>query len=245
MKYLTVIFPAYNESARIEKTMAATVEYFKSFPGDVEIMLIDNGSDDDTYSRAGGAVLKALGDPWGKETANISYSAYMTEKGKGKAIHYGLQRAESSFILISDVDLSTPLSHLRFLLKANVDLAIGSRRIKGARVFNLERSRRATSWIFHQLARPLLHGIHDSQCGFKLLTADMARMIEPLITMEGLAFDVELIHAAFLNGFRVAEIPVSWHHDRHSTIHPLVDGIIMFMDLLQIYHNHALGKYLL
>jgi len=241
---LSIIFPAYNEEERIAAAIEKTSQYLRKNPNnpDCELIIVENGSTDNTRSVATAAALDLARDTGNNITIKIERS----KPGKGAAIKHGLRLATGKTILITDVDLSTPINEFVTLvthLIGGVDLVIGSRKLPGSKVSGLSGRRRLTSDIFAAMAMPLTPGILDTQCGFKLLTADLAKTIEPLLTLDGFVFDVELIHAAMQQGYKIKEVPVTWVHNDNSTVKIIRDSLRMARDLLKIWVNHARGQY--
>lgn len=249
MPYISVIFPAYNEAERIRTAIFGVVDQFRDFKADIEILVINNGSTDKTRQVATAAALDALQEA--RKTGHITFRLLDSRKGKGAAVRAGLAAAAGTWILISDVDLATPLREVHKMIRAAqqdppADLVIGSRKLKGSLVLGFGIKRRITSGIFSLLARiltPVPAWIHDTQCGFKLLTAAAAADLWPRLQLDGFTYDVELLAAARLNGYRIREVPVIWTHDTDSRVNVLTDSVNMAADLLVITRNWARNVY--
>lgn len=242
---LSIIFPAHNEEKRIAAAIEKTANYLQDnfMCPDCELIIVENGSTDKTKDIATAAALDLARAAERKLTIKLEHSP----PGKGAAIRHGLRIATGRIILITDVDLSTPIDEILKLLReiiGEADLVIGSRKLPGSNVSGLTGRRRLTSDIFTALAMPLTPGIIDTQCGFKMLTIDLANRIEPLLTLDGFAIDVELIHAARENGYNIKEIPVNWIHNNNSTVKIIRDSFRMARDLFIIWVNHARGQYM-
>lgn len=157
-------------------------------------------------------------------------------RGKGAAVREGMRHASGQWILMSDVDLSTPISELDRLelYRDKGDVIIGSRAVRGAELKVRQPFWR--EWMgrsFNVLVRLVgLSGCHDTQCGFKLWSAEAARAVFPKLTIERFAFDVESLWLARTQGFRIVEVPVRWNHDAGSTVNVPLDGARMVFDLL-------------
>jgi len=236
--YLTILFPAYNEEKRISTAIISAANYFSTWKKTIEIMIVENGTTDNTSQIATAAALDYLPN-------NMLYTYLESRKGKGAAIREGLNKAKGKYILITDVDLSTPLNELPKLLRYIVEfpIVIGSRRKKGALVLGQSVRRQISSFIFSILARLLTPGILDTQCGYKLLTLEAARDLAEFITIDGYTYDVELLHAAQQRGYKIKEIPVIWVNDENSKVNLLEDSLNMARDLLYIQARSAAGKY--
>jgi dolichyl-phosphate beta-glucosyltransferase len=227
--YLSVVIPAFNEEERIGSTLKQVCEYLSRQSYTWEIVLVDDGSKDQTV-----AVARTImtGQP-------LRIVTHERNQGKGAAIKHGIVAAQGELRLFSDADLSTPIDELSRLLQPlgeGYDIAIGSRGLKESR---LERRqawyRELMGRVFNLLVRLLvLGGIKDTQCGFKLFTAQAAQALFPLQTMQGYAFDVEILLRARQKGYKIKEVPVRWINSPASKIHPLLDSARMLLDLVKL-----------
>src|SRR6185295_789919 len=145
---LSVIIPAYNEAARLEKTLRGVVDYLRRNRPEAEVIVVDDGSSDETAELA----RKVFQDSGDLRTSVISYKSNL---GKGRAVRLGLLAARSDVALFSDADLSTPISEAPKLVdpiaNGQYDVTFGSRaldreligvhqswrREQGGRIFNL------------------------------------------------------------------------------------------------------------
>lgn len=234
---LSVVIPAYNEARRIGPTLDRIRSYLQEDLPDHEIILVDDGSMDDTVSvaqNAGGSSLRVL-----RNEKNL---------GKGAAVKKGMLEAQGDYILFTDSDLSTPIEELRaFMEKAREgwDVVIASRNAKGAnKEVKQPFFRQLLGRGFPFLVRMLgLGAFSDTQCGFKLFRNEVAYKILPLQRREGFAFDVELLYLVRLKGFSLAELPVVWLDKEESKVFLLRDGWKMVGDLLRIRFDQWSGKY--
>ena len=208
---LTIVVPAYNEEARIGKTIVTILEYLNENNPSSEVTVVDDGSSDDTSAVA----EKAMADPGAVVTRVIRYEP---NRGKGFAVRTGLLAASADIALFSDADLSTPITEVPKLVEpiksGRADLTFGSRaldrsligvhqswrREQGGRVFNLL-VRIATGLPFW-----------DTQCGFKAFRMSVCRPLIEAAQIDRFGFDVELIYLAHLAKLRSTEIPVRWDH---------------------------------
>ena len=236
---LTVVIPAYNEERRIGPTLERIVAYLGTRPWTSEILVVVDGSRDRTVEaigevRTGRASLRVLDNP--------------TNRGKGHCVRRGMLAARGDLRLFSDADLSTPIEEVERLMAAIAaghDVAIGSRRLPESRVdlpqpWLRQAMGRSFNWWVRRLAVP---GIADTQCGFKLFSADAAERIFPRQRIEQFGFDVEVLWIARRLGLRVAEVPVTWLDDRDSKVRPVADAWRMFVDLLRIRQADRKGLY--
>jgi dolichyl-phosphate beta-glucosyltransferase len=236
---LSVVIPAYNESARISQTLQKIRDYLEGRPGRFEIIVADDGSRDGTAERA---VAARPEDP------NLRVLALGRNQGKGAAVRAGVQAARGRRVLFSDADLSTPIEDLEVLERALDDgaaVAIGSRALRDSRVMVRQPWHRQTMGkVFNLLVQVLaLPGIHDSQCGFKLFRQAEAQRLFGAQRLSGFSFDVEILFLARKFGFRVAEVPVSWYDSPASRVDPVLDSARMLRDLFRIRWDWLRGRY--
>ena len=153
-------------------------------------------------------------------------------RGKGAAVRAGALAAKGGWVLMSDVDLSAPLTEFANLAPhADAWMACGSRYGRAG----MPLRRRVLSRLFHALVWLVgVRGIQDTQCGFKLFRMDKMRPVFEAQKIERFAFDVELVKRVRRAGGTVAEVPVAWHGGRRSSLRVLRDAPRMLWDLLRI-----------
>jgi len=240
---MSIVFPAYNEMSRIQNALDQSAEFFKHWSTlNFEIIVVENGSTDNTYHYALELALNIARQP----INNVSIRVERSSKGKGSALRLGMELAKGEYILLTDVDLSTPINNVMQLITgttSGADLVIGSRNMKESVVIGRSANRRLFGNVFGTLARVLTPGITDTQCGFKLLTNKACKAIFPLMTLDGFAFDVELLFIARKLGYYILEVPVLWTHNPESKVNVIPDSLKMARDLVKIISNNALGRY--
>ena len=134
----------------------------------------------------------------------------------------------------------------RFMPSAlgTADVAIGSREGACARRVGEPLFRHVTGRVFNRLVqRPAVPGIEDTQCGFKMFTARAVETVFPHVTVEGWAFDIEVLYLARRAGLRILEVPIEWHYRDRSQVSPIADSLRMSRDLLKIRFNGLRGLY--
>jgi glycosyltransferase involved in cell wall biosynthesis len=168
-------------------------------------------------------------------------------RGKGAAIRAGLLAARGEQVLMCDADLSMPVRELpRFiaLVPAQCDIAIGSREGLGARRVGEPLHRHWMGRLFNALVRlGTLGGISDTQCGFKMFSRPAVERIFPLTTIDGWAFDIEVLSIARRQGLRIVEVPIEWHYREHSRVSLVRDSFRMARDVLRVRANALKGRY--
>lgn len=230
---LTLVIPIYKEHRRLADALRQVSAFMtERCEVDVDVVYVDDGSPDDCASVIN-ALIEAREDP------NIRLLRYEVNRGKGFAVKTGVAAAAGDLILMSDADLSTPLGDWRKLyeaIEAGADIACGSRAVPGAHIGKPPPlHRRFLSRVFNLLVRLAgVRGIRDTQCGFKLFRADVAKRIFARVQINRFAFDVEMIALARDWGYRVVEVPVNWDYSGHSTVRLFSSGGRMLFDLLRL-----------
>lgn len=237
--YLSVIIPAYNEAERIVPTLRATSEWLIKQNIVHEIIVVNDGSSDNTSE-----VVTAIA----KELPNLRLVDSFPNKGKGHVVRLGMLEAKGNLRLFMDADNSTTIEQLPQLLSAitaGSHIAIGSRRAIGAYgAVKAPWYRRVWSRIANRVVRKgLISGISDTQCGFKLFTAESAQACFSRAKFNGWAFDLEVLALAQALGYKIRELPVAWVHDQRTKINPIKDAIKITKEFMKIRQAFKRGDY--
>ena len=234
---VSIVIPAYNEERRLGATLAAIAGFLQTQPWSWEVRVVDDGSADDT---AGVAERFAAGE----RRVVVQREPH---RGKGGAVKAGLLAAAGDFRFICDADLSMPIEEIaRFLppVAPPFDIAIGSREGLRARRIGEPLYRHLMGRIFNRGVQWLvLPGIEDSQCGFRMFTADAVRAVFPRVTVDGWAFDVEALAIARAQRLRVIDVPIEWHYRAESRLNMMRDGWEMLKELVRIRLRVVRGVY--
>ena len=235
----SIILPAYNESARIEATLDKILAHAAERGWNVEVIVVNDGSTDCTA----GIVLD-----YAKNHAVLRLLENPGNRGKGFSVRNGMLHAKGDVLLFSDADLSSPIEEADKLFAAMVngaDIAIGSRWVDPRLQIRRQPLHRRLFGRIFNLALRLILGLQfkDTQCGFKAFTRRSAQAIFPQQKIERWGFDPELLYLARKFGFTVSEVPVAWSHREGTRIHPLRDGIRMFVELLRVRWYALKGNY--
>ncbi len=235
--FLSVVIPAYNEESRISGTLEEVVEFLKGRPYSWEILVADDGSTDAT-----GSVVSSLAEA----QPNLRLMS-LPHRGKGWAVKNAMLAATGQYRLLCDADLSVPIEQVARLLPPQVeeiDIAIGSREVEGARRIGEPARRHLMGRVYNTLVRLMaVPGLRDTQCGFKCYRDEVVSDLFERQTMDGFAFDVEVMFLAWKSGLRMQEIPVDWYYRERSKVRTLRDSFAMTLDLLKIRWRYGRGKY--
>jgi len=228
---LSVIIPAYNEEDIIKKTLTTIEKYLVSQGYFYEIIVIDDGSKDRTSDIARSLKIK-----------NLTVITNKENRGKGYVVRQGLLRAKGDYRLFIDADGSTSIREtdkIWSFFEKGCGMVIGSRNIEGAVIVVPQTPlRRLLGKIFNLIARGFcgLWRFKDTQCGFKCFSQRAVESILSKATVNGWAFDVELLAIAKLNGQKVCEIPVRWNNNLKSKVN--FRGMVkMIFEVLKIRIN--------
>ena len=234
---ITVIIPMYNESAIIEKTALSLSEYMNKTFESYEIIFSDDGSTDNSVQ-----IVKDLGLPCVRVIEGV------TNTGKGSAVRNAMLLADGDIRMFTDADLAygtEVIGRAYDELKKNdqADVLIGSRNLDPEGYEGYTVGRRLISKLYIKILC-VVGGLKltDSQCGFKVFTADAANDIFSNCKVDGFAFDFEAILYATEQKKSIIEMPVKIINHRNSSVRPLGDAIHMLKDLKNIKKNIKSGR---
>ena len=236
---ISIVIPAYNESARIETALERVLACVNERRWDAEVLVVDDGSTDET------AVIVQR---WMARHPQLQLFENPGNRGKGYSVRNGLLQAAGQIVMFTDADLSAPIEEAERLfaaIAAGADVAIGSRWLdKQRQTKHQPLYRRFFGRCYNWLTRTVM-GLpyKDTQCGFKAFRRGAAKCIFPLQTIERWGFDQEILFIAHKLGFRVEEVPVTWGHDERSRISYLRDGSQMLREMVEIRSNSLRGRY--
>lgn len=234
---ISIVIPCYNEARIIQKSLDKVIEFMSSTDLDYELILVNDGSGDNTEKVLNEYTLKHV---------NIKVYSYKENKGKGYAINYGLKHCKGDTIIFMDADLSTDLTAIKNALDiiyntAGRYLIIGSRKMKGSVILNNNNKMRK---IMSKCCTVLVNKIFDldvtdSQCGFKCFDSNTKDSILEKQSVFRWAFDVEYILIAKKIGTPVIEMPVTWEYKRESSVRFIKSSLEYLSELLKIKQLHG------
>jgi dolichyl-phosphate beta-glucosyltransferase len=230
---LSIIIPAYNEEQRITPTLESISAFLAGTGARYEIVVVDDGSKDGTV-----ALCRSLA----ARIAGLRVIANSPNRGKGHAVRTGMLAAHGAVRVMCDADGSMPATELPKLLapivKGKATVAIGSRYVEGAAQHSQPAWRRAWSRLCNKVIQAaLVPGVRDTQCGFKAFSAAAAEDLFSRATINGWAFDLEVLAIAKRMGHEVAEVGVFWQDDARSKVNPLKDLWKVIREAITIKRN--------
>jgi dolichyl-phosphate beta-glucosyltransferase len=239
---LSIVVPAYNEAARLGKSLPEILDFLNREVSSPELIIVDDGSTDDTAAVA----REILAKP---DRVRASVVSYQSNLGKGRAVRLGLLAARGEVGLFTDADLSTPISEtpkvVEPIVSGECDLVFGSRALDRGLIGVHQPWRREQGGRVFNLAVRLATGLPfwDTQCGFKAFRMDVCRPLLEGATIDRFGFDVELIYLAYRAGLRLREVPVRWDHNEGSKVNVFSDSFKMLNEVGLIRQQARRGVY--
>jgi glycosyltransferase involved in cell wall biosynthesis len=239
---LSLVIPAYNEAARLGKTLRTAFEYLNAQTSESEIIVVDDGSTDET--------ARVVEEDFENFSGRIDSRLIRVpvNRGKGHAVRAGLLAARAPIALFSDADLSTPLTETPKLVApiraGEYDLVFGSRALDRSLIGTHQPWRREQSGRVFNLVMRLATGLPfwDTQCGFKAFRMDVCRPIVEGAKIDRFGFDVELLYVAHLAGLRLHERAVRWNDVAGSKV-SFMNGLGGFLELRDVRREVRRGSY--
>jgi glycosyltransferase involved in cell wall biosynthesis len=236
---LSVVIPAYNEEQRLLPTLERLHAHLAARPLRYEILVVDDGSRDGTAA----VVERAMAT-----IPHLSLVRQSPNRGKGAAVRRGMLAARGQIRVMWDADSSMPPVELPRLLapilEGRARIAIASRYAAGARIVKQPLYRVLWSRLCNKVVqRWLVPRVLDTQCGFKVFTDDVARDLFASATIDGWAFDLEILALARRRDFAIEEVGVEWKDDGRSRVNPLIDMWKVIREAVVIRRNLARGVY--
>jgi glycosyltransferase involved in cell wall biosynthesis len=199
---LSLVFPVFDEEDNVGPLLASAVALGRRLGRSFEIVVVDDGSRDDSRERI--AAARAL-------HPEIRAVHHPSNRGYGAALRSGLREARGALVFFSDADLQFDLDEIERLLAhtGSFDIVAGYR------------APRRDPWGRHVLAfgwgllvNALFGlGVRDIDCAFKLFRREVLDAI-PIASL-GACVNTEILVRARAAGFRIHQVPVT-HHPRRA-----------------------------
>jgi dolichyl-phosphate beta-glucosyltransferase len=241
---ISIVIAAYNEEKRIERTLEEITSFFDKQEKEYEIIVGNDGSKDRT---------KEIVASFSRKNPSVKLIDNDVNRGKGFVVRQGISCATGKSIIVTDADLAYPIEQIQNFIDASkeYDLVVGSRVHSGS-IYLMEHQkfksiflRHLTSRVFNVFVR-CLFGFpwKDTQCGLKVISPKMKKIITQFGKIKGFGYDVELFTIALHNDAKVTELPVKVIHSYTDSKIKMYKHIpLMFIESLRIKWNEWNGYY--
>ncbi len=222
---ISLVVPIHNEEKILEKNLKKISNYLSSLGKEFELVLIENGSTDNTFT-----IAKKIA----KKDARVRVLV-ITQKSLGKALKKGILNAKGEILFWYPIDMSVNLSYIQesLTLAKEYDIVIGSKEHQDSRV-NRTLSRKIYSFFYNSLVNILFNlGISDTQC-VKTFKKDAIVPLAKVADTQGIVFEVELLYLAKKNKLIIKEIPVKVSDLRKDSKIGFLEIERAFMDLISL-----------
>jgi dolichyl-phosphate beta-glucosyltransferase len=234
---LSIVIPAYEEGGKIARDVEAAAAFLQANGLTGEIIVVDDGSSDDTAQAGRGACVPP--------DVELNVIRYEPHRGKGTAVRTGMMASTGQYAMFADCGLCVPYGNallgLEMLKNGECDIAHGSRRhIQSDILRDQPLRRRVTSRAFRWSIRRLVSlpsGLTDTQCGFKIYKGDIARELYGRCITDGFMFDIEIILRAARQGYRIREFPIEWRCDLDTRLSIVRTPWPLLAELHKIQHT--------
>lgn len=234
---LTIVVPAFNEEQRLPATLRGLAEYLDAWGIDYRVLVVDDGSSDRTAN---------LSTTCGRRLSTIS----QRNRGKGAAVRNGVLHATGRIVAFTDADLPYDLTALqqacRLIEQGNCDVVFGARDLRESTVRAPRRLMRTIAHrAFSAIVRQLIsREVTDTQCGLKVFRRQAAVEVFARSTIDGFAFDAEIVFLTHRLQLPFRRVPVSLINEYASTISLSRHAFPMLLDVLRVRRRAWRGRYL-
>jgi len=235
---LSILVPAHNEGPHIYGNIREIQRVFDEIGCRYELIIIDDGSKDETYENAQKAV---------KGFKNIIIKKMRQNRGKGRALKYGFRFAKGDLVAFLDADLDLHPEQIQNLFKImneeEVDVVIGSKRHPESKL-KYPWHRKIISNVYFFLVKSMFGlPLRDTQTGIKLFKYEVLKKIFPKVLIKRYAFDLELLVNAHHLGYKIAEAPITLNYQRFMGRIGLKAIYHTGLDTMAIFYRMYILKY--
>jgi len=233
-----LVIPAYRENHRLPFYLASLLPVLKESGLSVSVLVVDDGSGP-AEADALVQILKPLSTSFAQLLPPLLLNV---NRGKGAAVRAGgNQLHDEQLLAFVDADGSIPAREVLRLLSLAESSTLTNEALFASRVkmlgHTIERHfhRHVLGRIYASIIGSLLKvPVYDSQCGFKIIRAEIWREIKTELSENGFAFDVDLLLALRKQGVSVKEIPIDWADVPGSKVSLICDSFRMFLAVIRL-----------
>lgn len=236
LRRVSVVVPAYKASGFIVESVARLrSELGPLVDDDLEIVVVDDGSPDDTFAAA-------------RSSGADQVLRLDENQGKGAAVRRGMLAATGRTIAFTDADLAYAPALVFELIREvenGWDVVTGSRgHVETVTLVKARRLRALGSRIINLISFAVLLGAYrDTQCGLKAFRSDAAHEIFSVAQINRFAFDIEVFHLAERLRLSLEEVPVTLANSEGSTVKVGLDSLRVLVDMVRIRRLAGKGAY--
>jgi len=238
-KELSIVIPVYNEAGCLEANMTTLLAYLAGLETSWEVLLVDDGSSDNTAS---------IAQRFAAETDTVRFTGHARNRGKGYAVRTGMLQAQGEFRVFMDADLAVPVEFTGNCLRQlqqGADISIGSRHLS-ASVYKIPEGavRTFLGKVYRRFAIDIFGlSISDITCGLKGFSARATDDVFTRSCVERWGYDAEILFLAEKLGYAIHEFPVDWYHSFDSNVRLGRDVPQTFYEMVVIWLNYLSGRY--
>jgi len=235
---VSIIMPAYNEASHIASNLEETMRTFDDFGCNYEIIVVDDGSQDNTYQEV---------EKVASRSNRILIKRNRANYGKGRALKRGFRASTGEFIVFLDADMDLHPGQIQTFFDImrldEADVVIGSKRHPNSQL-NYPLHRKIISSVYFFLIY-LMFGlpVKDTQTGLKLFKRAVLKKIFPKILIKQFAYDLEILVNTHHLGFKIAEAPVVLNSQRKLGKIGLRAIYTTWWDTLAIFYRMYILRY--
>jgi glycosyltransferase involved in cell wall biosynthesis len=235
---ISVIVPAYNEGSHIYDSLSETIETLDKLARDYEIVVVDDGSTDNTHAEAARASVNL---------DHIKIVRHEPNHGKGEALRYGFRFVSGDLVAFLDADLDLHPHQLQtlyeYLQDNDADVVIGSKRHPRS-IVDYPPNRRLMSNIYYILVKTLFGlPVRDTQTGIKMFKIEVLKRVFPRIVVKRYAFDLEMLVNAHRLGYKIIEAPITLDFRRDFGRIKYRDARDIWIDTMAIFYRTYILRY--
>jgi len=225
---LSVIIPVYNERKIIQRNLGFISSALRRAKLKYEIIVVDDGSEDDTFSEA-------------KKNRLIKAIRYTNHRGKGEALLYGFHHSRGDHIVFYDADLEVPPQSIFYLLtklkSEDSDIAIFSKNHPSSEI-NFPFYRKLLSRGYYLLTKLLFRlPVNDTQTGCKIFRRNVLSSLSKKVVTKRFAFDLEILAYANILGFSILGLPIKIRFKRQKSRISIRNIFDLIMDTFIIFYR--------